>query len=563
VAGERKRRSRQLTGRVVPGTLFVRAKRTVAAYRRRTSKKRGEGGGFGPGVPTNEQPLPSPETRPKRIGRKRRRAIALGAGIGVLAAIAAWVLQNNAAQHLRPDKVSVLLISLDTTRRDHLSCYGYARRTTPYIDSLAADSLLFDRCVAVSNWTLPTHASMLTGLYPTSHGAHLLKNVHWQIQVQHPSVYLMPAGALNSSCETLAEVLQKSGYRTGAVVANSVYLQRGFQFDQGFDDYDDRCFCPKCAPPSEDGTPPVPYQSAEQVADSAIRWLEKDRRRPFFLFLNFLDPHQPYFPPPPYDTRFRDEAARRLERSFTGRRDWRIELDWSRHMQQRLRADPSSVPQEVISYLCCQYDGELAYTDEHIGRILDWLRDRSLYDNTLVILTGDHGECFAEHGLLDHGFSMHEPEISVPLLVKLPHSQPKGRRGDAVQQVDILPTALRVLGLPVPAAVQGRSVLTPMQRDVFVEKYMFSDDLVRHARAIRRNDLKLIVSSDGREELYNLAEDPGELVNLVEARAQDTEVLRDALQQWQGRTRALGTPEWPSELHADTESRLRDLGYIQ
>jgi arylsulfatase A-like enzyme len=505
---------------------------------------------------------------------KTRTWVWVGCALGVVLLAGGIVIvratRPAVVSHDPGDGINVLLISLDTTRRDHLSCYGYARPTTPDLDALAADGMLFEKCIAVSNWTLPTHASMLCGLFPTSHGAHLLPIDEPLTREGHPD--LLPSGVLSDSCVTLAEVLQAAGYRTGAVVANTLYLQRAYGLDRGFDYYDDRCDCEVCRPPQRPAAQRrIPYRRADEITDLALRWLKSDSQgKNFFLWLNYLDPHDPFFPPAPYDTRFRDEASRRVEQTFGGARNWEVETAWWGGLRDRLLVTGERLPPEARSWLVSQYDGEIAFMDEQIGRLLNWLRSSGLYERTIIVVTGDHGENFGEHHLLDHNFQLYEPEVAVPLLVKLPFSRSAGARvQEGVQHTDLMPTVLEALSLPVPAVVQGRSLLRESETaDLMVEAYINPE----HARiaprfnriqwALYRGHYKYLEYSDGQRELYNLSVDPGELSDLAKKRPAVVEELAGALSQRRREIRPLGPPQVATRLRPDTEQKLRDLGYL-
>lgn len=455
---------------------------------------------------------------------------------------------------------NVLLITLDTTRSDHLSCYGYEHNTSPHLDALADDGLLFERCIAASNWTLPTHASMLTGLYPPRHGAHLLATgARAQEATLHsgagPEVlhdYLHGSGVLHESCTTLAEVLRQAGRRTGAIVANRPSLQRAYQLDQGFDYYDDAA-----------GESPAPYRDARIIADEALEWLDDDRSKPFFLFLNFMDPHAPYNPPAEYLANGPGSTAQPREQS------WQSEQELWSMTGFHVMSDKRQINAEGLRYFTTRYDGEIGYMDAQIGRILAWLREKGLYDSTLIIVTSDHGEAFGEHFIFGHGFRLYEPEVQVPMLVKLPGGQRKGRIDRPVHHVDVMPTVLQLLDLPPSAQMHGVSLLSSTSRDLFVQQNVFLALASvfpwcnRAQWAVYRDHLKYIEYSNGDQELYDFAQDPGERNNLASSRPRDVHALQQALQQWKEQTRSPIPPAPPSELDPETAEQLRDLGYVQ
>ena len=489
----------------------------------------------------------------KRILSKIRPANSkwvLLSGVG-LVALAGAVLSTSRLQgtKVRSDKpYNVLLISLDTTRKDHLSCYGYPRETSPNLDDLARDSLQFDRAVGVSNWTLPAHASMLTGLYPTTHGA------HWAGLLEEDDEPRVPAGALAKSCDTLAEVLDEAGYRTGGIVANH-WLRKSMHFDQGFEHYDDRL-------PNPPPEPPPPYRQADEIIEETLAWLAQEDERPFFLFLNLLDPHAPFNPPPPFNARYRSNKKGPVLRS------WGIQFYTETVNLVNLHNRPLSPRTQQLFFN--RYDAEIAFLDHELGRLFDWLREEGLYDHTLILVTADHGESFGEHGLMAHGVGLYEPEVAVPMLIKLPYSERTGRVDYGVQHVDIFPTVLDVLDHPDPPLVQGQTMLEPIERDLYVEEYI-CDRMARmwprvnkRQWALYRGDLKLLADSTGHMELYDLASDPHEENDLAQERAEDREALYSALLQWHERLKPLeDNPSAPDDFDSEeTIKRIQGLGYL-
>lgn len=480
----------------------------------------------------------------------------MGAAVLLLVVVGAVALERGALGWARlgaddEAPINVLLISLDTTRKDRLSCYGYQRLTTPRIDKLAEESLVFTRCVAVSNWTLPSHASMLCGLYPTSHGARW----HFTDMSQVKSLR-DPPGTMSLECESLAEILQANGYRTAAVLANSFWLNEFTQLNQGFDLFD----------ASTGDELMAPFRQAEEITDTAVDWLEEGREQPFFLCLNYLDPHAPYNPPPPYDALFVTKASKADSQEL---RYWQYWLDEWTDARKRVIGEGEELSPAELAVFEERYDGEIAYMDAHIGRLLDWLRDTGQYDRTLVFVTADHGEVFGEHGLFGHAFRLYEPEIAVPMLVKLPFSGRKGEVDHGVQHVDIMPTALEILGLPIPEAVQGQSMLAPSDRALVAEEYVFPKlagpwpqfNHVQHA--IYYGTLKYIENSDGKQELFDLEQDPGEQTDLAELREDDTQALAAMLDNWRELVQPIEQQRTvPREWDPEHEQRLKDLGYV-
>ena len=464
----------------------------------------------------------------------------------------------------RPGRPNVLLIVLDTVRADHLSLYGYARRTSPNLEALAKEGVWFRNAVSASDMTLSTHASLFTGLYPSWHRAHL-------IPPGNPS-------PLDPSFRTLAEILSGNGYTSMATLANCAYLRPVFQLDQGFQLYSVRTPVTGAVP----GRISYPrdfiesalrhlvatdelhraYSRADQITADGLRILRamQQRPEPFFLNVNYMDAHDPYIPPPPYrdlfpgrDPAFPPERVRQL------------------HRQLALLQPPPTLAAD-LAHITSQYDGGIAYMDAEVKRLLDGLKQAGLYDNTLVIVTSDHGEALGDRSALGHPASVHEDLVRVPLLIKYPRSTTvaQGREVDALaDSVDVLPTVLDVAGIPIPPDVQGvslRAVKPDPDRMVF--SVSFPDDLSRlrrrsdvAQRALYQGDRKLIASSTGQMELYNFKQDPHELKNLYSPDDPASRLLSSALESWIERIPRVKVTN--KNMDRQTLERLRSLGYVQ
>jgi arylsulfatase A-like enzyme len=311
-------------------------------------------------------------------------------------------------------RLNVLLITIDTLRFDHLGCYGYRRRTTPAVDSLAADGVLFTHAYAQRPKTSPNFACLLTGTYPQRHGVRRTKR------------------PLPGSAFTLAEVLQSEGYATCGVVTNG-NLFPAFGFDQGFDEYE------------------YGHGGAQAGTEIALDWLEQGGRGPFFLWVHHTDPHTPYRPPAPYDDVFVDE------------------VEYGNHPLEIVKGDPLGGihPGLLIEgpldldYYISQYDGEIAYTDYWVGKMLEGLRAHGLAQNTLVVFTADHGESLGEHEYyFEHGLLAYDQSARIPLIFSLPGGMGRGALETHVfESVDLMPTVMDLLGMESPITCQGRSVL--------------------------------------------------------------------------------------------------------
>ncbi len=407
---------------------------------------------------------------------------------------------------------NVLLVVLDTTRADHLSTYGYARETSPNLTALAKDALNFTQARSPAQWTVPGHASMFTGMYPSRHGAHYAGD--W---TSGPKIYgrkrVLP---LPEDRTTLAEILRDRGYATGGFAANFANLDRGFGMAQGFGHYEDHpgllfrpvphvvrfvqrfrpAFCKK------------PFRSAQEINAAALKWLgTAPPGRPFFVFLNYLEPHH-WLAAPPYDLWSRDlPHARQL--ALKGLFTHKV---------------PVHLNAEEQAFIAANYDGEVLAMDAALGELIATLKASDRYENTVIIVTADHGELLGEHEIVGHGGRMmYEGLLHIPMVVKLPgRDRPRGDHPERVQLVDVLPTVLAALGLPVPDGVQGE----PVQRvthEIVAEEHInpefvaqFGDVYNRALRVYYDGPYKLISTSRGDRFLYDLANDPQEDQNLAE-----------------------------------------------
>jgi arylsulfatase A-like enzyme len=429
--------------------------------------------------------------------------------------LAALPLVLSACGDNRSDQpTNVLLISLDTTRADHLGAYGRADVETPHIDSVADAGVLFEQCTSPAPLTVPSHASLMTGTYPFVHG------------VRDNGNYRLPDESL-----TLAEVLSKNGYSTGAQVGVFV-LNRSSGLAQGFDTFLDTSD-PRAANGGDEVVPLSKRESnelrANAVADGAVEWLRENHDRPFFLFAHFFDPHSPYDPPEPYRSRY-DRRGR----------------------------DP-----RVSRYLA-----EIAYVDSQVGRILQELRRLDLESTTLVILTADHGEAFGEHFEIGHSYFVYDTTVKVPLIMRLPGRLPAGLRvRSQVRLIDVAPTILDLAGLPPLPHSQGVS-LTPYlegsKRDLALTAYFetlapFLDYRYSPLRGLRSERWKYILAP--REELYDLAADPGELDNVIATHAEQATQMRRHLRKLLARSSPIGRAT-AQGADAREAYRLESLGYI-
>jgi arylsulfatase A-like enzyme/Tfp pilus assembly protein PilF len=384
-------------------------------------------------------------------------------------------------------KYNVLLISIDTLRADALGCYGNSKKT-PAIDSLAARSVLFENTISQVPLTLPSHATILTGLFPPQHG------------IKNNEIFILP-----EKVNTLAEVFQKNGYKTGAVVG-SFALDSGFGIAQGFDQYDDQI------DPGSNAETPYVERRADAVWNHGRQWIEK-QTSPWFCFLHFYDPHTAYAPPKPF-------------------------------------------PQN--------YFGEVAYVDSVLDQLLQFLNTRDIYNTTIIVLLSDHGESLGEHGEASHGVFLYDSTLKVPLMISVPGLK-SSRISQVVRLADVAPTILELAGLPAlpsestPAGISLVSIMKGQSKDLAAYSETYYTNLLMGwspLHSIRTGQFKWIDAPS--PEFYNLSSDPKENKNLYSIGSVPVSMKREM-------DRIVATkPIAPQESPADPEvkERLASLGYV-
>ncbi len=460
-----------------------------------------------PAAPPVEAASASTESRSRR-SRRARTSIGIAAVAALALAAYVWYSRRPprsdeearaalARMHPAPSALNVVVITLDTTRADRLGCYGFTGVETPAIDALAREGVVFDHSTATVPLTFPSHSSIFTGLVPPHHG------------VRDNGGFF-----LDETKVTLAERLKQAGYATGAFVAAWV-LERKWGLAQGFEEYSDKFDLSKYKVVSL-GTVQKP---GDEVMDGALAWLESVKERRFFAWVHLYDPHTPYDPPEPFDSRYPNQP----------------------------------------------YLAEIAYTDKVVGRLTGWLREKDLLDRTLVVLTADHGESLGEHGEATHAYFIYDSTTRVPLVIRTPWGV-SGRRTAQTSGVDVMPTVLDLVGLEPQPGIDGRSlareILDPTaesDRVAYSESYFPRYHYGwQHLRSLRSVQYKYVDAPE--PELYDLAADPGETKNVYRAfsrRAEDLRLRMEAL------TKA-GDDKAPERRSLDPETlqRLAALGYV-
>lgn len=407
-----------------------------------------------------------------------------------------------------------IIYLVDTLRADHTQPYGYARDTTPELVKFAGEGVVFEQAIAQASWTKPSVASILTSLLPGHHRA---------VQLRDP---------LDADLLTLPEMLQAKGYATGAAIANSVIYGSGTQFEQGFDHFaglhgaEDR---------------PSKLVEAAGVVDEALRFLDRRRGFPTFLYVHTMDPHVPYAPPAPFDTKYQPLSTPDHP-GVDPRSDYKEPADRDR--------------------MIARYDGDIAYGDQEFGRFVRELKSRGLYDRATIVFIGDHGEEFLDHGKWLHGKSVFDELVRVPLIVKFPKGQDAGKRvREQVRAVDVLPTILQSMGLPVPGAPAISGV--PLQRvlaggapELPALSEISHRGFVAHGMRTGLDKYVQRFSPEEDELYFDLLKDPKERSSLLEQNRERVRLLRAGVEAamvpnpFRHHLKAAGGGEWTLTLRS-------------
>lgn len=462
---------------------------------------------------------PAPSRRCRAIAAAGAWTLALLVATGATAVEAQEKTAPPTQEHPRAvrERPDVVLISFDTTRIDRLSIYGAERPTSPELRKFAQHAVIYDRAYATSSWTLPSHCSMFTGRMPLEHGAHNHPSGEANLGQLLDGKNLMGlrTSPLGEQQLTLAELLSSKGYATGAFVGGPWLVPR-FGAMQGFRE-------------TGGSINKLGGRPANEVTDEALAWVETvAEEEPIFLFLNYFDPHWPYQPPAGF-THF--------ARGNTQASDWDL------------------------------YDGEIRFMDTHFGRLLRELRALNRYENTLIIVVGDHGQLFDEHGVTGHSHWLYEPLVRVPLVVRQPKAHGmRGRSHELVSVMDLPAIVAKTLNFDLPP--QFESVSPGKRREVFSEVYQTEylpedqggEDLERDLFTVLRPPWKLILDSRGKTQLYNVYEDASESVDHAPERTLPTEALTRIIERWRDETIA------PERVRASADSetilQLQQLGYL-
>ena len=461
---------------------------------------------------------------------------------------------------------NILLIIMDCVRADRVGAYGYGHNTTPAIDKLAAEGVVFENAYSSLVLEIYSVASLYTGLYSSQHG----------VDIHHPRLSQEPI--------TLAGYLQSKGYSTAAFTPAGSWHQRTFGFHRGFEHFQEAyrpfSWLDKLFPTEtlfEKVWRHLGYrfgytydQGGRSMNQAAQKWLSsRPQDKPFFMVVHYLEPHLPYHLPEPFYSKF-------LPAGVSKPLVKRVNQDAYKYMAHEVEMSA-----EDFTVLGALYNGSLNYLDFRIQELVSCLETQGGLDSTLIILMADHGENLGEHSLMDHQYCVYDTLVRIPLIMRLPSTFPAGRRElKLVQNIDILPTIVEFAGGSVRELshdLRGQDMfgsgigheftiseyLTPaFKRFEFAHPKFDYSEYDRQLRAIRTTEYKLIWSSDGEHELYQIATDAYEEHNLIETCPDVASQLLEQLQLWE---RSIHQPTWEREsveIDPVTEERLRGLGYL-
>lgn len=420
------------------------------------------------------------------------------------------------------NRPSIILIVIDTLRPDHMSTYGYSRETTPFIDQLAKEGITFTQAISVSSSTISSVPSLFTSTYPSIH-------------LIHSAGDIMP-----SYIKSLPQILRKNRYYTGKIVAHCLphFVNKGYNF-----------IFSKC------------NANASLLTKEAIQWINENREKSFFLWIHYIDPHGPYEPPEEFTKKYLNDKIYE-ENSKT------IPI------LNRQRGGLGGIPQYQqlggntnLSYYISQYDAEINYVDFHIGQLIKSLKEIGLYSKIILILTADHGESIGEHNYyFDHGGFLYDALIRVPLVIKLPDENFQAKIiSTQISLIDVVPTILDILLIPKEKYMQGYSLKKLIfNKDIHFPKYVFCELYEGTSKvAVRAKEWKLIFSKDlNTYELYDLKNDPKELINVLDSEKSIFLELKGVLNNWVQHNTSKYRQRHIS-LQEKDKLYLKSLGYLQ
>lgn len=453
--------------------------------------------------------------------------------------------------------MNIIIILIDTLRPDHLGVYGYGKDTSPNTDRLAREGTIFLNTYCTLSRSEPTITSILTGLYPHTHGVRMV----W-------------GNKMDPSIPTLQEILKNHGYSTAFLKAGPAPYDGS---EKGFDHFDVLSW--KIANKVKRGIYKIFHPNnfvgvAEQKFSNAIKWIKKNSGKNFFLMVHTNDLHWPYPVPKPFEHMF--------DPGYKGKHDFAT-MAGGRISRGDLIFGNVKLPKEEINHAIAHYDAGIRYIDSHIGKFFDFLRSSGLYDNSLIIVTGDHGENFGEHDFyFQHGASLYETSVKVPLIFKCPKIMPNDKKIETrVQLLDIMPTVMDIIDIPLLNKVEGVSLLPLIKgSSQFARDFVFIESIEEHFQGNKKvfmkgikgkwrmmvvRDWKIIYIPHPENdifELYNLKKDPEEKINLIDVEKEKAEEMKKRILDYLGAQVNEGGPK-TEDLTEKSRKLLVKAGYLE
>ena len=445
---------------------------------------------------------------------------------------------------------NVIFILVDTLRADRLGCYGRQGNLSPWMDEIAEEGVLFERTIAESSWTLPSVASLFSGLYPSVH-----KVTSYQDALDIAGAPGSSVRYFNEQFTTLAETLQAHGYVTAGFSANP-FITEKLGFAQGFDHFDSSFAANETL--------------GHVVNEAALRWLaQRDKSKPFFLYLHYMDVHDPYKAGDEYVEPLVDAIARLKQKTPLPRREMKRHSPFfTKSARAYLDVPKHRALFACVEYWRARYDAGVPQINDYLNRLRTQLDEMDLWDDTYVIITADHGESLGEHGLWAHGLSAHQDQLHVPLILRWPKHLPAKRRiTQTVRLFDVMPTLLEQLNIPTAEPLQAHSLVGLLRGDTTETPPALAEAIKQkpQEKALVVAQWKLLADLDEpRFELYNLDDDPTEQKDLATEFPERVATLRRQLMEQLAVNDNLGASVEVSEtrLTAVERERLKDIGYI-
>lgn len=430
------------------------------------------------------------------------------------------------------DTPPVLIIDIDTLRADHLGCYGYHRQTSPNIDRFAAEAVRFEWAFAQAPNTPPSQASILTGLYPSSHG-----------RIGNKQMIIDEA-------PRLAVELSRAGFFTDAIVDGGLMVE-GYGYERGFDSYDDEAGHLRAIGPK-----------TTDYLNERIGFARRGEPRPWFLLVHTYDVHSPYeISPERFKTLFFSELAEMPGNEFQGKMSEVMAAVW----KARSETPPPTLSDAEMAYAVACYDGGIRHVDDWFGDLIRDLEKWGVYDQCIIVVLSDHGDEFQEHGGLFHE-KIYSTVARIPLIIRFPGGRDGGTVVEkVVESIDLMPTLLAALNLPVPSAVQGRDLMPLIRGEESDERFAFTESPFYGRRiAAASNRARLIISEKrGVAELFDYRTDVHELDDRAVADPEALADLQRAIDGWRAQIRAYeAAPEQGPEWSTEQLEQLRTLGYV-